>query len=211
MLDANVFNTFIGKANQAHQQFCIWFATNNEFAEHQIRWNEFNPGTELFALEDFTKKHGCKYKNFWSVVVATLQHSWVLAVARLFDPAYYLGDKKQEKPRISLDYILIRLEDEVLSSTIRKQLESHQPFIDSVKEHRDNFHAHNDANFRTNRIEAGVEETFQWLENTIAAIKEAKPYLKGCNMINIGYNEKLSQCGVEEVFETLLLGERYEL
>jgi len=210
MLDVDTFNSFIRKANPAHQQLCVWFSTNNEYAKHQARWNELDLDIGLFELENFTRKHGCKYKNFWPIILPALQHGWVLSTARLFDSAYHSGDKKKEKPRLSLDYILIKLEDEVLSGKIREQLKSHQVVIDSLREHRDNFHAHNDVSFANTRIEAGVENLFQWLEDTIVKIKESKPYLNKCGVINIKYNEKLSQCGVDEVFETLLLGEKYE-
>lgn len=208
MLDTNTFNAFIGKANKAHQQLCVWFSLNNEFAKHQARWNEIISEAGHFDGGSFTNVRGCKYKNFWSVVVATLQHGWVLGTARLFDTAYHQGDKKKERPRISLDYILSKLEDESLSGDIREQLKSHQIVINSLREHRDNFHAHNDANFASIRIEAGVENLFQWLEDAIAKIKEMKPHLSSCSVINIEYNEKLSQCGVDEVFEALLLGEK---
>lgn len=198
MLDADTFNKFIGKSNQAYQQFCIWFSVNNEFIKNQARWNEL------------ASDKGCKYKNFWPVVVATLQHSWVLSTARLFDLAYYSRDKKKERPRISLDYILIKLEDVVLAGKIREELKSHQKFIDSIWKYRSNVHAHNDANFTCTCIEAGIEKLFQWLEDTIAKIKDSKPYFNKCGIINIKHTEELSRCGVDELFETLLLGEKYE-
>ena len=210
MLDADTFNLFIGKANVAYQQFCVWLATNNEFAKHQASWNKIDPEIGPFALENFTRKHGCKYKNFWSIVVPTLQHGWTLATARLFDPAYHSRDTKREKPRISLDYILIKLEDEALSGQIRKQLELHRAVINSLRKYRDNVHAHNAAYFVITRIEAGTYELFHWLENIISTIKELKPYFSMCGSINLEYNEKLSQCGVDEIFEALLLVERRE-
>ena len=207
MLDINTFDQFIKKANVAHQQLCVWFTANNEFAKHQTRWNKLDPGIGMFALENFTRKHGCKYKNFWPVVVPTLQHGWVLSTARLFDPAYHPGDKRKLRPRISLDYVLTKLSDQNLSDLIREQMISHHPIIKSLREQRNNVHAHNDANFITTRIEAGVENLFQWLEDTIASIKKSESHLNRCGIINIVYNEKLSQCGVDEVFENLLLTE----
>lgn len=128
MLDVETFNKFIRKANPAHQQLCVWFAVNNEYAKHQRRWNHLD--TDRF-----------KYNNFWPVVVPTLQHGWVLSTARLFDPAYNSRDKKQEKPRISLDYILLKLDDEKLSKEIRSELEKHEAVIQSLREHRNNRHA----------------------------------------------------------------------
>lgn len=208
MLDTNTFNKFIRKANPAHQQLCVWFAANNEFAKHQARWNQLDPDIGPFGIENFTRRHGCKYKNFWAIVIPTLQHGWVLSTARLFDCAYHPRDTKKERPRISLDYILLELNDEKLSFEIHEQLKTHQPVIDSLREHRHNFHAHNDANFNNQIIQAGVEDLFLWLEATIANIKKAYPHLNGCGIINIKFNEKLSQCGVDEIFEALLLSER---
>src|SRR3989338_2283664 len=179
MLDTDTFNKFIRKANPAHQQLCVWFSANNEFAKHQTRWNLLDPDIGPFGIENFTRRHGCKYKNFWAIVVPTLQHGWVLSTARLFDTAYHPRDKKQERPRISLDYILLKLDDKKLSDEIRSELTTHQPVIESLMEQRDNFHAHNDANFSGQRIEAGLENFFKWLEDTIAKIKIAPPHLNG--------------------------------
>ena len=196
MLDIKIFDKFIKEANVAHMLFCVWLATNNRFAEHQVRWTE-------------GKRFG-KYKNFWTTVVPALRHEWVLSTARFFDPAYPLWDKKKKKPRICLDYILINLDDKILSDDIRKQLKSHSPIIDCLKEHRDNIHAHNAANFNITRIEAGVDKLFQWLEDAIARIKKEKPHLNKCGNINIEYTWTLSQDGVNKIFKTLLLGEKYE-
>jgi len=210
MLDTKTLNAFIGKANQAYQQFCVWFPSNNEFAKHQSRWNEFDLKNALFTTEEFTKKHGCRYKNFWSVVLASLQHGWVLGTARLFDPAHHSGDKKKENPRLSLDFILEQLNDEGFRNIIKAEQTLHELVIKSLKNHRDNSHAHNDLNYSNKRIEAGVEKLYEWLEDVILRIKNLQPQLKNCNSINLEYNEKLAQFGVEEIFQDLLLGENKE-
>ena len=196
MLNIDTFNKFIEKANSAHQLFCVWLATNNKFAKHQVRWAD----GKLFG----------KYKNFWTTVVPTLQHSWVLSTARLFDSAYPIWDKKKEKPRISLDYILINLDDDVLSSIIKEQQELHSLIIKCLKEHRNNIHAHNAANFIPTDIKAGTDKLFEWLEDTITKIKKTKPYLNKCGNIHVEHIWTLSQDGLDEIFETLLLGEKYE-
>ena len=210
MLDSKTLNSFIGKANQSYQQLCLWLPTNNEFAKNQARWNEFDLKDTLFTTKEFTKKHGCRYKNFWIVVIASLQHGWVLGTARLFDPAYHPSDKKKQRPRLSLDFILEQLGDQTFSNLIKGEQTSHQLVIDSLKSHRDNYHAHNDLNYQNNRIEAGVEKLFEWLESVILRIKQLQPHLKDCNTINLEYNEKLAQCGVEEVFTDLLIAEEKE-
>ena len=209
MIDADMFNKFIGKANLAHQQLCVWFSANNEFAKHQARWNELDPDIDLFATENFTRRHRCKYKNFWGLTVATIQHGWIMSTTRLFDPAFHRSDKRMKRPRISFDYILLELQDSALAKELRGELEVHGPVIKSLKKHRDNFLAHNDAEFRQTRIEAGVENLFQWLEDIIQKIKISESHLSRCGIINIEYNEKLSQCGIDEVFEALLAAEKY--
>lgn len=210
MLDVQTFKKFIGEANRTHQQFCVWFNTNNKFAEHQERWNEWGDKTP-FPTEKFTKRNGCKYKNFWGVATGSMQHGWIIGIARLFDPAFHPWDKKKEKPRISFDYILLKLDDTNLANSLREQLVPHQLFIDSVKKHRNNALAHIDFQFEKTRIEGGVEKLFEWLEEVIAEIKKSELHLSNCGIINVKYNEILSKCGVEEVFGAVLMGEREEL
>ncbi|TSC96627.1 MAG: hypothetical protein Athens071426_36 [Parcubacteria group bacterium Athens0714_26] len=102
----------------------------------------------------------------------------------------------------------MKLDDQTLSDSIRKQITPHESVIKSLKVHRDNAETHNDANFTPTHIEMGVENLFQWLEDIIELIRMSKPYLNGCGIINITYNEKLAQCGVDEIFEDLLLSEK---
>ena len=209
MLDTTTFRKFIGQANLTHQQFCVWYAFNNQFAKHWDRWNKFYSPT-YFAPEDFDKTKGAKYKNFWNVTLASTQHGWILGTARLFDPAFHPRDKSKDNPRISFDYILDRLSDQNLALELRSELSKHDAVIQSIKNQRDNVLAHNDAKSDDKKIEAGVESLFEWLEATIAKIKSAEPHLSSCGIINIDYNVKLSDCGAEEVFSTILLGEQHE-
>lgn len=209
MLDAITFRKFIGQANLTHQQFCVWFAFNNQFAKHWDRWNKFYSPT-CFALKDFNKTKGAKYKNFWSVTLASTQHGWILGTARLFDPAFHSHDKKKGSPRISFDYILQRLADQNLATSLKLELGKYDKVIDSIKKQRDNVLAHNDARFNSKKIEADIEGLFEWLETVIARIKSSEPHLSSCGVINIEYNSKLSECGAEEVFSIILLGEEHE-
>lgn len=195
MLTQTEFNQFINKANQAYQQFCVWFNTNNEFAKHQQRWNSL--------ISD----GGCKYKNFWGVVVATLQHGWILSTARLPDPAYHPTDKNKKNPRMSLYHVLLKLDDQNFSRKVQGELLSYGQFVNSLKNPRNNFLAHNDPRFKVVPIEAGIENFFEWLENTITDIKTSHPHLAQCKTINLKHTEELSQNGVNEVFENLLKGE----
>ena len=163
------------------------------------------PG-ELFKIEEFSRDKGCKYKNFWDVVIPSLQHSWILSLARLFDPAYHSNDKKRAKPRLSLEYILELCDDVPFVQSIRDRIKKHELTIQSLKTQRDNFLAHNDVNFGSTRVEGGVEDVFEKLENIVSDIKTCKPHLQNCNNINLKYTETLSRCGVDEIFEKLLRG-----
>jgi hypothetical protein len=140
MLDPRTLDKFSGKVNKANQQFCVWFYANNEFAKHQTRWNQ--------QMTGFPGGKGCKYKNFWDVVVASLQHCWVLSSARLFDPSYSSWDKQKRKPRLSIDYILELLGDKNFTQSVKNRISKYDVTIRSLKEHRDNFSAHNDATFQ---------------------------------------------------------------
>lgn len=203
MLDDKTLNNFIAKANRAHQQFCVWIYTNNEFAKHQEKWNKIARPRRLFNIDEFSRDTGCTYKNFWDVVIPSLQHSWILSTERLFDPAYHSRDKKKERPRLSIHYILELLDDVILAQSIRERFEKHAPIIKSLKKQRDNFLAHNDVNFKNTKIEPGIENLFKELDDAISKIKQSGKNLTNCNSLNLKYTEVLSRCGVDEVFEAL--------
>lgn len=195
MLDPKTLNNFCGKANHAHQQFCVWFYMNNEFAKHQAKWNQ--------EMTEFSGGTGCKYKNFWDVSVASLQHSWILSSARLFDPAYALWDKQKLKPRLSLYYVLGLLDDRDFAQLIENRIIKYQPTIQSLKYIRHNFGAHNAVDFHPARIEAGIEDLFEKLDAIIIDLKQHQSNLQNCNNINLKYTDALSKCGVDEIFEAL--------
>jgi len=202
MLDRKILDNFTEKANHSYQQFCVWMYTNNEFVKYQKIWNEILEPRKLFKTEEFSREKGCKYKNFWDVVISTLQQGWILGVIRLLDPPYFLRDTKKENPRLSLYYILDLLEDDELEKSIKEEMDRHKIFIDSIKKQRPTL-AHNEIKIVDKRIEAGVENLFEALDNIITEIKNKKPHLKDCYNINREYMEKLSKCGVEEIFERL--------
>jgi len=203
MLDRKTLNKFISEIKKAYSQFSVWMYTNNEFAKHQKTWNDIPKPRKLFKTEEFSREKGCKYKNFWDVVIPSLQHGWILSIARLFDPPYFSGDTKKQNPRLSLYYILELLEDNKLKQFIRDEINKHQKFIKSIKKQRDNVLAHKSVRFDERRIEAGVENLFNTLDEIIIRIEEAKPHLRDCGKINLEYIGKLSECGAQEVFEKL--------
>lgn len=195
MLNKNVFNDFIKKANHTHQQFFVWSYTNNEFAEHQQEWGR--------QMQEYPGGTGSKYKNFWLVVLPSLQHTWILSSARLFDPAYARWDKRKENPRLSLSYILDLLDDETFTQPVRDKIKKHDPVIKSLKKLRNNVLAHNDVSFQPKQIEAGIEDLFEELDSIITHIKRHQPDLQSCINLDLKNTEVLSQCGVHEVFEAL--------
>ena len=146
ILDSATLNTFTGKANQAFQCFEVWFNANNQFAKNAKEWDLYAYSNNLFVDTDTTIR-GCRYKNFWPVVTASLQHSWILGIARLVDKPYFEG-----KPRISIYYILDILADKTLVSDISMRLEKHHILIKSIRKLRNDALAHNDAKFNTRKI-----------------------------------------------------------
>jgi len=191
MLDRKTLNDFISKANHAYQQFCVWVYSNNLFVKHEVDFNNVPMGED------------CKYKNFWVVMIVSLQHSWIFSIARLLDPPYFIRDKNKTDPRLSIDYILELVDDDYLEKIIKTALDNHKTFIHSIREHRKNFLAHNSVHFKNKKVEAGVESFFKALDDIIAEIKDKKPHLKDCNSINLEHTEKLSKDGVEEIFQAL--------
>jgi hypothetical protein len=63
--------------------------------------------------------------------------------------------------------------------------------------------AHNSIKPVDDTIKSGIENLFEGLNNIIIEIKNKNLHLKNCNDINMEYTEKLSKCGVEEIFEVL--------
>ena len=204
MLDKVTLNDFSKKVNKAYQEYCIWLYTNNEYAKYQVSWNE-GVSVELIETKEFLKNprdHGCRYKNFLSVVLVSLQHAWILSLARLFDPPYHPRDRKKENPRLSLSYISELVDDTCVIQLIDELIKKYQGFSQSIKILRDNYLAHNDINCSDKEIKA-MNDLFEDLDNIISVIKQRKPHLKDCNNPELKYTDALSQCGVVEIFEKL--------
>lgn len=200
MLNKNIFNDFIRKANHTHQQFFVWFYATNEFAKHQQEWGR--------QMQEYPGGTGSKYKNFWLVVLPSLQHTWILSSTRLFiDPPYAPWDNDKLKPRLSLSHILELLADKTFTQSLRDRIEKYKLTTQSLKKLRDNVLAHNDMNFQPGQIEAGIENLFEELDDIITDIKQHQPDLQNCINFDLKNTETLSQCGVHEVFEALLKSE----
>ena len=200
---SEIIKEFITKIDQSYQQFHIWIYTNNMFAKYQAEWNKIDEPTKLFTAKEFSRKTGCKYKNFWDIIIPTLQHGWILGIARLFDPPYFLRDIKKENPRLSVDYISEIINDNGLNKLITEMKNNNKKVINSIKKQRDNYLAHNDIYFDNKKIEAGIEDLFNDLNNIIDYMNKNIPFCGDYNKIDFEYKQKLSKCGVEEIFEAL--------
>lgn len=99
------------------------------------------------------------------------------------------------------------LDDKTFAQSIRDRIKEYGPTLQSLKDLRDNFLAHNDMNFKPGQIKAGVEDLFEELDSIIADIKQRQPDLQGCINLDLKNTEVLSRCGVDEVFEALLKSE----
>jgi hypothetical protein len=199
MLDKLIFEKFIQKIDHTSQLFYVWIFTNNEFANYQRTWAEKAVTNERFKIT------GRKYKNFFDVTIPALQHAWFLALARLLDPAYYNKDKN--KPRLSFYYILELLEDQNFRESLQKRMQQpkYELIHDSLKEHRNNFLAHNDLKFLPTEVSGGVNDLFKEFYLIIEEIKLRNQDLGSCRNINLDYIETLSQAGVDEIFSKLVL------
>jgi len=159
-------------------------------------------------MTEYSGGVGSKYKNFWPVVIPSLQHIWILSSARLFiDPPYAPWDKDKLEPRLSLSYILELLDDTAFAQSIRDKIKKYDPTIQSLKKLRDNVLAHNDVNFQPGQIDAGIEDLFEEVESIITDIKQHQTDLQNCINFDLKNTEALSRCGVDEVFEALLKSE----
>lgn len=194
MLDKKILDDFTKKANKAWQQFCVWMYSYNNFVKYQDEFNQTVKNGLYFSQEEAIN-NSCKYKNFWDVVIPSLQHSWILSVARLIDPPYF-----QNKPRLSIYYILELLDDNDLKQDIETELNRQKEFLESIKNQRNDFIAHNSITRADETIKAGVENFFYKLECIIKRIKDKKPHLKECDNINLDFSEKLTEAGVKEIF-----------
>ena len=198
-----IIKEFIAKIDQSYQQFYVWVYANNMFVKYQVEWNKIDEPTKLFTTREFSRKNGCKYKNFWYIVILTLQHGWILSIARLFDPPYFSRDVKKENPRLSVDYISEIIGNSGLNQLITEMKENNKEVIESIRKQRNNYLAHNDVNFNDRKIKAGIENLFDDLNNMVEYISKNIPSFSNCNKIDFEYKKKLSKCGVEEVFEAL--------
>jgi hypothetical protein len=199
MLDVKTLNDFRSKANHAHKQFCLWMWANNKFANYQNDWDKITESPKLYKIEGLLQNKEYKYTFFWNEVVFSLLCSWILSLARLFDPAH--GPKNDI--RLSLYYILELFNDISFTSPLLSKFKKYQKTITSVKNVRDNFLVHNDVNLKPRAIAAGVEKLFEELDNFISEVKQRKKHLSNCGNINFKDNELLSHRSIDEIFNAL--------
>lgn len=174
ILDANTLNKFTLEANKAYQQFCVWKCLDGKFT-------------------------GGGYTKFWDVVVPSLGHAWILAVARLNDRAHFCVRGKIISSQLSINYIVELLNDRETEKIIKTKLRRHKDFTKSIKDARNNFIAHRPISFGSVKIKPDVEDFFQDLETIIEDIKVSRADLKNCNAIDLNYTENLLKESVDRV------------
>lgn len=200
MLDRETLNKFTRKANQGRNQFCVRMYTNNGFSEYiKEKWE---PKYYSENPDYFNKT------NFWNIVlhwtiIPSLQHWFVLSIARLLDPPFFRNNP--DKKNLSIYYIKELLEDNILKWEIQNYLNEQREFIDSIKKLRDTFLAHNniEQEFEEKKIKSGIELFFENLNKIIIKIKEKYPDLKDCNDLNLKNTDELSEKWVKEIFEKI--------
>lgn len=201
MWDKVMLNNFTKQATKAWLQFCVYKYMNNYFVTSQKDFKKTRKPW-LYSTEEAIN-NSAEYKNFFTVVIPSLQHSRVLSVARLLDPAYFRKDKT--KPNLSIHYILESLEDIVLKKEVEKELNKHNRFVTSISNIRTHFIAHNSLGIFRQNIEAGIEDFFEALDGIIHKIIDRHTNLKWCNGINLDFSEKLSEAGVKDIFSKLII------
>lgn len=200
MLNKDILNKFTKEANKGRNQFCIWMYAYNNLIKHQEKFN--SETKDWLYLDEKAIKYSCKYKNFWNIVIPSLQHWWTLSVARLTDPPFF--KQNPNKKNLSIYYIIELLEDNDIKLEIKNELNQQQWFIKWIRDLRNTFLTHNDMGGETKIIPAGIEKFFENLNDIVWKIKERYPNLKDCNDLNLTYTEKLSKAGVEEIFEKII-------
>ena len=193
MLNKETFDKFVSEVNKSYQFFRIWVYTNNKCAEHK---NDFN---------DVPADKDSKYTNFWNVTRVSLQQSWMLAVSRLLDDPYCIGDENKEKPRLSVKYILQELNDDDISNKYNDKTANKKfnKFKYSNRDIRDEKLAHLSVDSNAKKLKAGIEDFFDTVDWLIKEIKQSNKELSLCNDADLIHADNLSKKGVDELFENL--------
>ncbi len=96
-----------------------------------------------------------------------------------------------------------QLDDENTKSYIQNMLDQQANFINSVRVYRKKVLAHNGFGEETYKIPTGIEVFFESLNNMVIEIKKWHPSLSDCNGLNLDFSEKLSEAGVQDIFNKI--------
>lgn len=201
MLKKADFEEFISKVGGAYSVFCVWMYTNNQYATNKKILSTPIKDNLCISIEEYVNNSPI-YKNFFSTVIPSLQHTWILSTARLIDSPYFRNN--ESKPRLSIHYIKNQLEDKELATWLDNKLSEQRIFLKKIKELRDNFLAHNDLRYTERGVKAGIEFFFNTISDYIKLIKNKKPHLNSCNDLLLKEIEALSQGGVKEIFDKII-------
>lgn len=202
MLDQKTLDMFTKEANKWRNQFCVRMYANNYFVKYKESFD--SKAKDWRYTGEKAIENSCKYKNFRNITIPSLQHWWILSIARLTDPPFF--KKNKDKQNLSIHYIIEILQDVEIESDIKRILEEHKEFLKSIRKLRNILLAHNwmEKEEKYNKIPAGIETFFENLNTIICKIKEKYSHLKNANDINLEYTTKLSEAWVKELFEKII-------
>ncbi len=203
MLDVKTLEEFVKEVGDVWGQFCVWKHTNNKLAVHPPQFEKDIDRSWSLTADDFIAKNR-KFQNFWTVTLPSLQHGWMISVARLMDEAFF-DPKKKTKPNLSLKYVVELLQDLVINEVVTQQEAQHQPFVTSILEWRHKYLAHNDLNFSADRISKGFEDYIEFLVTLVEKIKASHPELRSCSKLDLTHIDRVTEAGVNEIFDKILL------
>lgn len=162
MIKKQEFEEFVDEISKLSRIFFTWLHTYNSFIPQLENYNHKNP----------EKPAEIKY---WETTCHSLQAAWMLGAARLLDDAYAKGDKRKEKPRLSIAYVLEQLNDQNLSDNYQKFKDEHLQFIESNRIIRNNSQGHRSPGFGIGVQNGGIEKFIKFLEDLVNEIKANYP------------------------------------
>lgn len=149
-------------------------------------WSECH--TDGSNRDLFSVVYGNKISSKCAKIFDTsVQHEWVIGIARLTDPATSFGNDN-----ISIKLMLAKISDPGLIEEYKKFDDNNVDFFKSVKKIRDKFLAHNSTENPDRTLKAGTEKFFDFLEKLIQKVKEKNPSREEFNVKIIKDEIKMS-------------------
>jgi hypothetical protein len=181
MLEKNDFENFIDEAIEICTVFNIWTGYHIP-SQNKVIFDKAYSNTDA---------NQCA-RAFDS----SLQHSWILGIARLLDPPETFGHEN-----LSIEFILRQFENAELKQKYEEFCSSHSDFIFSYRQARNKLLAHNAIDDSFNEIlKAGIEDFFNFLKDLITEIKKQIITSKDINIDDISSKAKNSVTAFMNLF-----------